>query len=188
MTRDHFVGFSKEIATRRSMSFLNALPGINKNPASHAILFTFCLGARLLDLWKTSINTLIFDNMNHSYLPSYLRTHRKRSGLSQREIANLLGYPDEGQVSRHERLASVPPFLIALGYQAIFRVPISDLFPGVYETAKQTIEERLVKMEHNFQQYSAKGRNAAMIARKLEWMRERQNPEQSDSIHASEIA
>ena len=126
--------------------------------------------------------------MSHSPVASYLRTHRRWSGLSQRELAQLLGYPDEGQVSRHERLNCLPPLLIALSYQAVFRVPVSDIFPGVYETAAQAIEERLATMKNELQQSTAKGRNAALIARKLEWMWERQNPEQSDSIHASEIA
>ncbi len=126
--------------------------------------------------------------MNHPHLASYLRSNRKRSGLSQREIAHLLGYPDQGPVSRHERLRCVPPLLIALSYQAIFRVPISDLFPGVYETTRLKIEERLAKMGRDLEQCSTKGHNAAMIARKLEWMWERQNPEQSDSPHASELA
>jgi type I restriction enzyme S subunit len=35
---------------------------------------------------------LHFDKMNQSRLASYLRSHRKRSGLSQREVAHLLGY------------------------------------------------------------------------------------------------
>jgi DNA-binding XRE family transcriptional regulator len=131
---------------------------------------------------------LIFENMKHSHLASYLRSHRKRSGLSQLEIAQLLGYPDAGQVSRHERSYCVPSLLIALSYQAVFRVPVSDLFPGAYEMTKQTIEGRLAKMENDLQQCSAKGRNAAMIARKLEWMCVRQSPEQSNSIHAPEIA
>jgi DNA-binding XRE family transcriptional regulator len=126
--------------------------------------------------------------MNHSRLASYLRSHRKRSGLSQREIAHLLGYPDQGPVSRHERLCCVPPLMIALSYQAIFCVPVSDLFPGAYDAISQAVEERLAKMKDDLHQRSAKGRNAAMIARKLEWMWERQNPDQSDSIHASEAA
>ena len=108
--------------------------------------------------------------------------------MSQLEIAQLLGYPDAGQVSRHERSYCVPSLLIALSYQAVFRVPVSDLFPGAYEMTKQTIEGRLAKMENDLQQCSAKGRNAAMIARKLEWMCVRQSPEQSNSIHAPEIA
>ncbi|MGD0904706.1 MAG: helix-turn-helix transcriptional regulator [Terracidiphilus sp.] len=126
--------------------------------------------------------------MTQTTLANYLRYHRKRSGLSQREIAQLLGYPDQETVSRHERSYSVPPLIIALSYQAIFRVPVSDLFPGPYETTKRKIEERIAKMEHNLQQRSAKGRDAAMIARKIEWMWERQNPQQSDSKHASDLA
>ena len=127
------------------------------------------------------------DNMTHPTLASYLRYHRKRSGLSQREIAQLLGYPDQEPVSRHERSRSMPPLIIALCYQAIFRVPVSDLFPGHYEKTKRTIEERLAKMEHDLQQRSAKDRDAAMIARKLEWMWERNNPQQSDSIHGPKL-
>jgi DNA-binding XRE family transcriptional regulator len=126
--------------------------------------------------------------MNQSHLASYLHSHRKRSGLSQRELAHLLGYPDQGPVSRHERLCSVPPLMIALGYQAIFHVPVSDLFPGAYETTRQAIEERLEQLKDDLHQSSAKGRSAAMIARKLEWMWERENPEQSDSIHEPEVA
>ena len=126
--------------------------------------------------------------MTHSTLASYLRYHRKRSGLSQREIAQLLGYPDQEPVSRHERSRSIPPLIIALSYQAIFRVPIAELFPGPCETTKRKIEERLAKMEHDLQQRSAKDRDAAMVARKLEWMWERSNPQQSNSIHGSELA
>src|ERR1039458_8748831 len=117
----------------------NRLPGA-EDLASNTILSTFCSSIELLNLRKESINTLIFDNMNQPHLATYLRSHRKHSGLSQRELAYLLGYPDEGQVSRHERAYSIPSFLIALSYQAIFRVPVSDLFPVAYETVRQTIE------------------------------------------------
>src|ERR1700728_718948 len=120
---------------------------------------------------------MIFDNMTHSTLPSYLRYHRKRSGLSQREMAQLLGYPDQESVSRHERSRSVPPLNIALCYQAIFRVPVSELFPGHYDKSLRMVEERLAQMERDLQQYSARDRGAAMIARKLEWMWERNNPQ-----------
>jgi hypothetical protein len=123
--------------------------------------------------------------MNHEQLASYLRSHRRRSGLSQRELSALLGYTDEGQVSRHERLGTVPHLLTALSYQAIFCVAIAELFPGFYEVVKQGIEERLAKMEEELQGSTAKGRKAAAIARKLEWLWERRNPDQSDFIHAS---
>lgn len=120
-----------------------------------------------IDLWHYS--------MDQTPLANYLRYYRKRSGLSQREMAQLLGYPDQEPVSRHERSCCVPPLNIALSYQAIFREPVSDLFLGPYEITKQVIEERLAKMEHDLQQSSAKGRDAAMIARQLEWMWERKH-------------
>jgi hypothetical protein len=71
----------------------------------------------------------------------------------------------------------VPNLLTALGYEAIFRVPISELFPGLYQTVEAGIEERLAKMEEELQQSTAKGRRAALVARKLEFFWERKNME-----------
>lgn len=121
--------------------------------------------------------------MKRSRLASYLSSHRKRSGLSQERLGKLLGYPDEGPVSRHERLRSVPPLRIALGYQAIFQIPVSELFPGVYERIKQDVEARLAELERTLQQSNARGRDATRIARTLEWFWERQNREQTQLTH-----
>jgi DNA-binding XRE family transcriptional regulator len=126
--------------------------------------------------------------MKQSRLASYLSSHRKRSGLSQARLGKLLGYPDEGPVSRHERLCSAPPLRIALGYQAIFQIPVSELFPGVYERIKQDMEERLAELERTLQQSSARGREATRIARTLEWLWERQNARQTLIDHDAEVA
>jgi DNA-binding XRE family transcriptional regulator len=106
-------------------------------------------------------------------ITSYLRSHRKRAGLTQRDLANLLGYLSHNQVSKHERAETLPSLLIALGYQALFRVPIAELFPGVYGTVKLGVEERLAAIESELHQSSAKGREAHAIARRLEWLCER---------------
>lgn len=103
--------------------------------------------------------------------------------MSQERLGKLLGYPDEGPVSRHERLRSVPPLRIALGYQAIFQIPVSELFPGVYERIKQDVEARLAELERTLQQSNARGRDATRIARTLEWFWERQNREQTQLTH-----
>ena len=105
--------------------------------------------------------------MNKSRLASYLSSHRKRSGLSQKELGQLLGYPSEGTVSRHERLRSTPPFHVALGYEAVFCVPVSELFPGKFEQIRKDVEARIAHMERQLQDSTAKGRKAARIARKL---------------------
>lgn len=126
--------------------------------------------------------------MNHSHLASYLSSHRKRSGLSQERLGNLLGYPDEGPVSRHERLRSTPPLRTALGYEAIFQIPVSELFPGVYERIKQDVEQRLAELERTLQRSKVKGREATKIARTLEWLWERKNLDQASLTDDTALA
>src|SRR5213592_838656 len=77
---------------------------------------------------------------------SYVRTHRKKSGLTQRELAQLLGYESKSPVSRHETAAGIPTLDIALAYEAIFHVPIAELFPDLYRTAEATVEAKLATM------------------------------------------
>jgi transcriptional regulator with XRE-family HTH domain len=102
-----------------------------------------------------------------------LRTLRRKSGLSQIELARLLGYRTEVPVSRHERSVTVPNLRTALGYEVIFRVPISELFPGLYRSMEAGIEQRIAKMEDQLQQSTAKGRKAEPVARRLEFFCER---------------
>jgi transcriptional regulator with XRE-family HTH domain len=115
--------------------------------------------------------------MTLEQVASYLRSHRRKSGLSQRELAGILGYLTEVQISRHERSVAIPGLMIVLGYEAIFRVPVSEMFPGLYRTIEAGIEERLAILENELQRSTAKGRQAQSIARKLEWLWERRNPE-----------
>jgi hypothetical protein len=90
-------------------------------------------------------------------------------------VASLLGYKHEGEVSRHERLLSAPPFHIALAYEALYRVPVAQIFPGIFESRKQEVEAKLATMVDALHQCTASGREASMIARKLEWVWERVN-------------
>lgn len=103
-------------------------------------------------------------------LGSYLRTHRKRSGLSQRELAEVLGLVTVDQVSLHEQSREIPLLLTAIGYEIVFQVPLSQLLPGLYESASHSVEARLEAFELRLQNSNAKGRAAAFIARKLEWL------------------
>lgn len=75
-------------------------------------------------------------------LQNYLRMHRKRAGLSQDEVAFLLGCQSGAKVSRYERLARVPTLETALAYEAIFGVPARELFAGVFQKVEETIHKR----------------------------------------------
>jgi DNA-binding XRE family transcriptional regulator len=111
---------------------------------------------------------------------NYLRSHRRKSGMSQRELALIAGFDTAYPVSRHERSATLPALMVALSYEIIFRAPIHELFPGLYRSVEARIEERLAEMEEELQQSTTKGRKAAFIARKLEWLNERREREMLD--------
>jgi DNA-binding XRE family transcriptional regulator len=113
--------------------------------------------------------------MKHPHLASRVRSHRKRAGLSQKDLACIVGLA-EAQVSRHERFGIVPPLTVALSYEAVFGVSVRDLYPRLYEEIGQRVEAQLTKMEADLQQMSARGRQASSVARKLEWCCERKKP------------
>jgi transcriptional regulator with XRE-family HTH domain len=98
-----------------------------------------------------------------SAIGSYLRSHRLKSGFSRRELAEIAGLLTEMQVGRHGRSNQLPSLMAALSYQAIFRIPITELFPELYETIAQGIEERLSALEHILENSSARGNKANSI-------------------------
>ncbi len=107
-------------------------------------------------------------------LANCLRVHRRRTGLSQGELGRLLGYRDESAVAKHERFQAMPPFLVALGYEVIFQVPASELFPGVAETVALGIEQRLGELEHRLRaRHEDELLAAVKKVRTLEWLEAR---------------
>jgi len=113
--------------------------------------------------------------MKDRELGNYLRSHRRKSGLSQRQLGQILGYENEVQVSRHERSETVPPLNRALGYHIVFRVPIAALFPGIYEDVREAVETQLGRLEIRLHSSTVRGREAEAIARILVWMMERRD-------------
>ena len=75
-------------------------------------------------------------------LENYLKTYRRRSGLSQDEMAFLLGSASGTKVSRYESRVRRPTIETALAYEAIFQVPASALFAGLYEKVEKEITAR----------------------------------------------
>src|SRR5258707_5835419 len=80
--------------------------------------------------------------MTSSKLDNYLRAYRKRSGLSQAEIAYLVGCKSRAQISQYERRNSMPPLRTALALQATLNVPVSDLYAGKYDAITKQVHRR----------------------------------------------
>ena len=106
-------------------------------------------------------------------LGNYLRTHRRRAGLSLRELGHLLGYSDEGAVLRHEKSETIPPLLIGVAYEVVFRVPLKELFTGLHETVELTMEARILELEIELQRKPVQGDRGKSVAQKLAWIDER---------------
>jgi DNA-binding XRE family transcriptional regulator len=147
------------------------------SPAKSVASRTFCIlsriGVRLLRLRKGRMTKNLVHEQPIKPLANYLRAHRRKTGLTQHDLARVLGYVNRDAVSRHERLESMPSLLIALSYEVLYRVPVSEIFAGLAETVEFNVEAQLAQFEVHLGEQSAGTSRAAAIARKLEWLTER---------------
>jgi transcriptional regulator with XRE-family HTH domain len=81
-----------------------------------------------------------------SKLPNYLRTYRKKAGLSQRDVAVLLGSSDPTRISRYELNKREPDVGVVLAFEIIFSVPASVLFAGRLVELKAVIRKRFAQL------------------------------------------
>lgn len=73
---------------------------------------------------------------------NYIRMYRKQRGLSQDELAFLLGWKSGSAVSRLEQGRRKPPLEILLAMEAIFGIPIRELFAGRFQKVESAVKER----------------------------------------------
>src|SRR5208337_318300 len=71
-----------------------------------------------------------------------LRSKRKNSGLTQDDVAALIGALSASQVSRHESGEREPDLRTALSYRIIFDAPIKHLLPKLYRDIAAEIDMR----------------------------------------------
>src|SRR5687768_14402819 len=81
------------------------------------------------------------------YLFNLLLKYRKRSALSQEEVAFLLGVQSGAKVCRYERFLREPGLQTALAFEAIFGCPVSELFPSLFAKAQKQVRARAKKLE-----------------------------------------
>lgn len=88
--------------------------------------------------------------MAQQKLTNYLRTFRKRSHLSQDEVAYLLGSGSGSKISRYERFARVPTLQTAMALEVIFGVPIHELFAGMFNQVESHTRRRAHHLVRRF--------------------------------------
>lgn len=72
------------------------------------------------------------DNIHHNYL----RTLRKRSGLTEVQVAHLLGCQSWSKVSRHELGITRPALADLAAYELIYDQPMRTLFAPAFCLAR----------------------------------------------------
>ena len=63
-------------------------------------------------------------------------------GLTQEQVARLLGQADTTMISHYEHGRVLPPLPTALRLEIIYRVPVAFLFPAMYADLKQSIRHQ----------------------------------------------
>lgn len=86
-------------------------------------------------------------------------------GLSQEEVAYLLGAESGAKVCRYEQLVRDPSFQTALAFEAVFLKPVSELFPKLYQKIAKDVAEhakvllRKTERQAPFHQHKRKALN-----------------------------
>ena len=89
--------------------------------------------------------------MKKKKFPSYLRSNRRRWGLTQTELAKLLGAKTGGAISRIERGERLPTLTVALGCEVLFGLGPAHLLPGIFGKIEEEIITRAYDCYENLQ-------------------------------------
>ncbi len=85
--------------------------------------------------------------------PNYLKLYRKKSPLTQSDIAFLLELPDYSNISRYENGQRVPNIDLLITYHYLFKTPIESFFKlqsnEMLISLKQRIELLIKELEEN---------------------------------------
>lgn len=77
------------------------------------------------------------ENIQHNYL----RTLRKRSGLTEAQVARLLGCRSWSTVSRHELGITTPALSDLAAYELIYNQPLRTLFAPAFGLARADLAQ-----------------------------------------------
>lgn len=77
-------------------------------------------------------------------------------------------------MSRYEKRHHLPPLETALACEAIFGIPIAELFAGMRQTVGKNIQKRRLELKARLQAETPHGSAALVTALKLRWIADRE--------------
>jgi transcriptional regulator with XRE-family HTH domain len=82
---------------------------------------------------------------------NYLRSYRLRWGLSQTELAHLLGSKSVGVITRIEKKLRAPTLKVMIGCFIIFGTSAAELFPDISVGVEGDVMERVWELYEKVQ-------------------------------------
>lgn len=77
--------------------------------------------------------------MSYPKLGCYLRAYRIRAGLTQKDVAALLGMGTGSTISRSEKGQCMPSLQVLLGYCVLFETHPENLVPGIIRNIEKVV-------------------------------------------------
>jgi len=102
-------------------------------------------------------------------LTSYLRVYRKKSGLTIREVAYLLGI-SHADLSRYETHVREVPLPVALTCCLLYGFTVPQAFAGMYDLCASLLARRLTLFRNRLIRRISKSRASDSLAHKLSWV------------------
>jgi transcriptional regulator with XRE-family HTH domain len=75
-------------------------------------------------------------------LENYISMHRKSAGLSQDELALLLGLRSRSALAKYELAHRMPELQVIIGLEIVFGEPVQGVFKGVARRLRELIRAR----------------------------------------------
>ncbi len=106
------------------------------------------------------------DYMEDKKFLNYAKTHRKKAGLSQNELAYLFGDKSTSFILKTERGNELPSLSRALSYQILFDVQADQMFAELSKSIADMVFKRITHLTGNLE----KQPQTASVERKLEFL------------------
>jgi transcriptional regulator with XRE-family HTH domain len=109
---------------------------------------------------------------------NYLRSYRLRWGLSQGELANLLGWKGSEVISRIEKKQRPPTLRLVIACFILFGTPAAELFPDISASIEIDVMARVQEMYETIQGNPSRKtkRNIELLESAIERADERKRP------------
>jgi transcriptional regulator with XRE-family HTH domain len=122
----------------------------------------------MFDIYLVLYHSVNNRDLTTQFLPTYLRTYRKRTGLTQAEVSYVIGI-NRSDLWQFETSRREPSLRVLLALQVLYRIPIRKLFIGLFLHCRRKTLRRLQLLRRRLLA-DGKHKKSRLHIQKLGWM------------------